>query len=63
MRRGIEQGWGALKPADAIHLATAQQMQVDAFHTYNADDFRAWDGRVGFSIQEPQTAQQQLGTG
>lgn len=28
MRRGIEQGWGSLKPIDAIHLATAKQIGV-----------------------------------
>jgi len=26
MRQAITQGWGSLQPADAIHLATAQQL-------------------------------------
>lgn len=37
MRQAITQGWGSLKPADAIHLATAQQLEVDEFHTYDDD--------------------------
>jgi hypothetical protein len=56
MRQGIEQGWGALKPADAIHLATAQQMGVVEFHTYD-DRVMKWSGKAGFPITEPQTPQ------
>ncbi len=61
MRQAITQGWGSLKPADAIHLATAQQIGVSEFHTYDGG-LQAWDGRLGFPVREPQTAQGQLGT-
>lgn len=62
MRQGITQGWGSLKPADAIHLATAQQMAVAEFHTYDGDLLK-WSGTAGFPIVEPHTPQGQLATG
>ena len=62
MRQAITQGWGSLKPADASHLATAQQLDVDEFHTYDGD-LHKWDGHVGFPVREPQTAQGVLGSG
>jgi predicted nucleic acid-binding protein len=62
IRRGIDQGWGNLKPIDAIHLATAKQMGVAAFHTYCAS-LHAWDGHLGFPVTEPQLAQTILATG
>ena len=34
MRAAIEKGW-SLKPADALHLATAHQLKVKEFHTYD----------------------------
>ena len=34
MRAAIEKGW-SLKPADALHLATAHQLKVKKFHTYD----------------------------
>ena len=34
MRAGLARGW-SLKPADAIHLATADRLQVSEFHTYD----------------------------
>ena len=34
MRAAIEKGW-SLKPADALHLATADQLQCKKFHTYD----------------------------
>ena len=34
MRVGIEKGWN-LKPADAIHLATADHFEVSQFHTHD----------------------------
>ncbi|MCU1286783.1 MAG: hypothetical protein JWO13_3133 [Acidobacteriales bacterium] len=34
MRAGIPNGWN-LKPADAIHLASADKLKVAAFHTYD----------------------------
>jgi predicted nucleic acid-binding protein len=60
MRQGISQGWGKLKPMDAIHLATAQQMAVAEFHTY-CDRLLKWTGALGFPVTEPQTAQIVLG--
>jgi predicted nucleic acid-binding protein len=60
MRQAVSQGWGALKPMDAIHLATAQQMAVAEFHTY-CKKLHAWDSKIGFSVSDPQTAQGVLG--
>jgi predicted nucleic acid-binding protein len=60
MRQGISQGWGQLKPLDAIHLATAQQMAVAGFHTY-CERLQRWTNELGFPVTEPQTAQTVLG--
>jgi predicted nucleic acid-binding protein len=60
IRQGISQGWGQLKPPDAIHLATAQQMAVAEFHTY-CERLHKWTNHLGFSVTEPQTAQGVLG--
>lgn len=60
IRQGISQGWGQLKPMDAIHLATAQQMAVAEFHTY-CERLHKWDGKLGFPVTVPQTAQTVLG--
>lgn len=62
IRRGIEQGWGSLKPIDAIHLATAKQMGVAEFHTY-CGGLHAWNGHIGFPVTAPQLAQTILDTG
>ncbi len=61
MRQGIAQGWGQLKAADAIHLATAQQMGVEEFHTYDRRLLK-WNGTAGLPIVEPHTAQGVLDT-
>jgi predicted nucleic acid-binding protein len=61
MRQGIEQGWGALKPADAIHLATAQQMEAAEMHTYD-ERLLKWSGHAGFPVVEPHTPQGILDT-
>jgi hypothetical protein len=37
IRRAVSRGW-SLKPADAIHLATAIQVGVFEFHTYDLKD-------------------------
>ena len=34
MRAALEKGW-SLKPADALHLATADQLKCKEFHTYD----------------------------
>lgn len=62
IRRGIDQGWGNLKPIDAIHLATAKQIGVVAFHTYCAR-LHAWTGHLGFPVSAPVLAQTVLDTG
>jgi hypothetical protein len=62
MRQGIEQGWGALKPMDAMHLATAQQMNVEEMHTY-CERILRWSGHAGFPINRPHAAQGQLDVG
>lgn len=51
IRGGLPEGW-SLKPGDAIHLATAQHMNVKAFHTYN-DELDKYAERVGFSVERP----------
>jgi hypothetical protein len=61
MRQGVEQGWGSLKPADAIHLATAQLMGVTEFHTYDQRLLK-WNGNAGFPVMEPHTPQGVLDT-
>ena len=53
MRRAIGEGL-SLKPADAIHLATAASSAVDEVHTYD----RKWSSYseiVGLPIREPFT--------
>lgn len=62
VRQGIPQGWGLLKPIDAIHLATAQHFAVSEFHTYDKKILR-WNGHLAFLITEPGTAQAVLDTG
>jgi predicted nucleic acid-binding protein len=62
MRQAIDQGWGALKPMDAIHLATAVQMGVSEMHSYDAQ-VQKWSGKLGFSITDAQTDQGVLGAG
>ena len=56
MRQGISQGWGSLKPMDAIHLATAQRLNVAELQTY-CERLLKWSGNLGFPVVEPQTAQ------
>jgi len=62
IRQGIAQGWGSLKPMDAIHVATAQHFAVSEFHTYD-HRIQSWNGRLTFPITEPQTPQAVLDTG
>jgi predicted nucleic acid-binding protein len=56
IRRGVQQKWGKLKPPDAIHLATANRVGVDRFHTYD-DRLLRWDGVLGFPVTRPEVAQ------
>jgi predicted nucleic acid-binding protein len=62
MRRGVSQGWGLLKPKDAIHLATAERMGVSEMHSYD-NRVKKWSGELGFPITDAQTEQGVLGTG
>lgn len=48
-----------LRPADAVHLATARRVGVVEFHTYDAKLFR-YSQLVDFPIQEPMTDQARL---
>ena len=59
IREGLSHGW-SLKPADAIHLATAKWLagvlnELVEFHTYDGRLFRYKD-IVGFDIVRPYTA-------
>lgn len=63
MRLAMAETW-SLKPADAIHLATAQWLSktgiaIDAFHTYDTILFR-YRPMVDFEIMEPAIAQPRL---
>ena len=44
----------SLKPADAIHLATAKRLTLDAVHTYD-EKMRNHTGLIGYPIVEPAT--------
>lgn len=51
MREGIPRGWN-LKPADAIHLATAVSIGAAEFHTYDRK-LEKFTALVGFPVQVP----------
>jgi predicted nucleic acid-binding protein len=59
MRQGIAQDWGSLKANDAMHLATAQRMEVSEMQTYD-DRLLKWDGHMPFPIRVPVVAQMPL---
>jgi predicted nucleic acid-binding protein len=44
----------SLKPADAIHLATAKRLTIDAVHTYD-EKMRNHAGLISYPILEPAT--------
>lgn len=53
MRLAIGKGW-SLKPLDAIHLATAKEVQCVQFHTY--DEFLdKYSPDINLSIERPHT--------
>lgn len=58
IRQGLPRGW-TLKPMDAIHLATAQQLAVDEFQTYD-DKLGRYSSDLGFPVREPAVAQLRL---
>jgi predicted nucleic acid-binding protein len=59
LREAVKRGW-RLKPGDAIHLATALDMEVVTLHTYNLQDFDRWAGALGFTVENPQPLEAQL---
>ncbi len=63
VRESIAMGIKTLKPYDAVHLATAQWIQVSEFQTYNLDHFKPFAGLVNFKICNPHVLQQKLITG
>lgn len=59
IRDAIDAGRSALKPADAIHLATAARMEVEDFHTYD-EKLQRHSNAFPFPVREPLTPQAQL---
>ncbi len=57
IRQATELGM-SLKPADALHLVTAQSLGVSMFFTY--DNLSKYASMVGFSIREPYVDQPRL---
>lgn len=60
LRQGQTRGLRRLKPADAVHLASAQWMGVEEFCTYNTKDFKPFEVLVDFKIIEPYAKSMQL---
>jgi len=58
VRYAVEQGW-SLKPPDAIHIATATQMQARELFTYDTA-LPKYATRARLSILEPYNPQEQL---
>ena len=58
MRQSMQQGW-ALKPPDAIHLASAQWLGVQELHTYD-DKMPRYSTMIGCKICAPYTPQLRL---
>jgi predicted nucleic acid-binding protein len=60
LRERITRGWSRLKPADAIHLATAESVGATHLHTYNTSDFAQWGPVIGVQVGEPVSANPQM---
>ena len=58
MRRGIDSGW-SLKPADALHLASAQWVSVSEFFSYD-NGFDKYSDMTGLTINRPYVQQGEL---
>jgi predicted nucleic acid-binding protein len=58
IRNAIPNGW-RLKPMDAIHLATAEWLATDRFHTYD-DQLDKYDVLIGQPVERPQPDQLSL---
>ena len=52
IREAVGKGWG-LKPADAIHLASAENIQAHEFHTDDKRLYKFGDG-LGFTAKVPE---------
>lgn len=59
MREGLTLGW-SLKPADAMHLASAHLLNVVEFHTYDHQRLAKYAPLIGCPIVEPYTEQPRL---
>lgn len=57
IRQSVANGWTGLKPADAIHLATAHRLSVAEFSTYERDRLNKYAPYLGCDIREPSTDQ------
>jgi predicted nucleic acid-binding protein len=54
MRRALASGGMSLKPLDAVHLATAKRLAVQAVHTYD-DKLPSYAKILGCKIEQPRT--------
>ena len=61
IRQSLTQGW-SLKPPDAIHLASAQWLGVEEFHTYD-DKLPRYGTMIGCKICPPYITQLRLNLG
>ena len=59
IRAGVSRGWTGLRSIDAIHIATAKQMEVVEMHTLEPKLSR-YSEVVGFPIQEPRTLEPRI---
>jgi len=59
LREAVGRGWG-LKPADAIHLASAENVSATKLCTYNLADFEKWGPVLGFDVEQPTSANPQM---
>jgi predicted nucleic acid-binding protein len=58
IRKAVAKGW-SLRPADAVHLATAMRYRAGKFHTYD-DRLQKFTGDIGIAIEEPVAPQPQM---
>ena len=64
IRTARSSGKQVVKPADAIHLASAEVNECDHFFTYERESTRSqWDGLIEPSVAEPFTQKPQLDLG
>lgn len=60
MREAITRGWKRPKGPDAIHLATAENVEAARLHTYNLADFERWAPVIGMTVENPTSANPQM---